>query len=71
MVEIPFKLRLGQEVRELASAASSDEPCRLIVVERGYYEGQPAYVLNDVETGRKRGWFPEDTIEPYHPNSAS
>ena len=68
MVEIPFKLRLGQEVRELAAAASTDEPRRLIVVERGYFEGQPAYVLNDAETGLKRGWFPEDTIAPYDPN---
>lgn len=65
MVEIQFKWRLGQGVRELASSGSSDVPPKLIVAQRGYFQGQPAYILNDAETGREQGWFPEDAIEPY------
>ena len=64
MVEIRFKWRLGQKVRELASAGSSNVPRKFIVAQRGYFEGQPAYILNDAETGRGQGWFPEDAIEP-------
>ena len=71
MVEIPFKWRLGQEVRELASAGSSGVPRKLIVAQRGYFEGQPAYILNDAETGRERGWFPEDAIKPYDSSPAT
>ena len=65
MVEIQFKLSVGQAVRERASAGLDGVPHKLIVAQRGYFEGQPAYILNEADTGRERGWFSEDAIEPY------
>ena len=77
MVETQFKYSLGQAVRERASAASGAATPKFVVAERGYFEGQPAYILNEVGSGAKRGWFSEDMIEPYddapgtHPSEES
>ena len=60
-----FKYTLGQELRERASAASTAAPPKLIVARRGYFEGQPAYILNEADTGELRGWFSEDMLEPH------
>jgi len=60
-----FKYIMGQELRERASAASATTPHKLIVARRGYFEGQPAYNLNEADTGEFRGWFSEDMLEPY------
>ncbi len=65
MVEIQFKYSVGQAVRERASAGSGAGSPKLVVAERGYFEGQPAYILNEVGSGAERGWFSEDMIEPY------
>lgn len=68
MAVTQFKYYVGQEVRERASTSLNAVPTKLAVVERGYFEGQPAYTLNEVETGEKRGWYSEDMIEPYDPS---
>ena len=65
-----FKYVMGQELRERASAASAAIPPKLIVARRGYFEGQPAYNLNDANTGEFRGWFSEDMLEPYETPTA-
>ena len=65
-----FKYIMGQELRERASAASATTPPKLIVARRGYFEGQPAYNLNEADTGEFRGWFSEDMLEPYEPPKA-
>ena len=56
---------MGQALKERASAASTATPPKLIVARRGYFEGQPAYNLNEADTGEFRGWFSEDMLEPY------
>lgn len=56
---------MGQELRERASSASRTTPPKLIVARRGYFEGQPAYNLNEADTGEFRGWFSEDMLEPF------
>ncbi len=65
MAVTQFKYSVGQEVRERASAGSGAAPPKFVVAERGYFEGQPAYILNDAGSGAERGWFSEDMIEPY------
>ena len=65
MVETQFKYSVGQAVRERASAGSGAATPKFVVAERGYFEGQPAYILNEVGSGAERGWFSEDMIEPY------
>ena len=60
-----FKYLMGEELRERASVSSSATPSRLVVTRRGYFEGQPAYMLDEVDTGEFRGWFSEDMLEPY------
>ena len=65
MVETQFKYSVGQGVREQASAGSEAAPPKFVVAERGYFEGQAAYILNEVSSGAERGWFSEDMIEPY------
>lgn len=65
MVETQFKYSVGQAVRERASAGSGAATPKFVVAERGYFEGQPAYILNEMGTDVKRGWFSEDMIEPY------
>ena len=65
MVETQFKYNVGQAVRERASAGSEAAPPKFVVAERGYFEGQAAYILNEVGSGAERGWFSEDMIEPY------
>ena len=67
MAVTQFKYIVGQEVRERASAGPGAVPQKLIVAERGYFEGQPAYVLNEANSGRERGWYSEDMIELYDP----
>ena len=65
MAVTQFKYSVGQEVRERASAGSGAAPPKFVVAERGYFEGQAAYILNEVSSGAERGWFSEDMIEPY------
>ena len=60
-----FKYMMGEEMRERASAASSATPPKLVVTRRGYFEGQPAYMMDEVDSGEFRGWFSEDMLEPY------
>ena len=60
-----FKYLMGEELRERASASSSATPSRLVVTRRGYFEGQPAYMMDEVDTAEFRGWFSEDMLEPY------
>jgi hypothetical protein len=60
-----FKYLTGEELRERASVSSSAMPSRLVVTRRGYFEGQPAYMMDEVETAEFRGWFSEDMLEPY------
>ena len=67
MAVTQFKYIVGQEVRERASPGQGAVPLRLWVAERGYFEGQPAYVLNESDSGQERGWYSEDMIEPYDP----
>ncbi len=64
-MQTQFKLQVGQAVRERAPTGLGCQPRELTVVQRGYFEGQPAYVLNDSETGEVQGWYSEDMIEPY------
>jgi hypothetical protein len=70
VVEIQFKYRVGQAVRERASSGSGAVPRKFIVAVRGYFEGQPAYILNEADTGDERGWFSEDMLESYDPTPA-
>ena len=67
MAVTQFKYGVGQEVQERASSGPGAVPQKLIVAERGYFEGQPAYVLNEADSGLERGWYSEDMIEPYEP----
>ena len=60
-----FKYMMGEEMRERASATSSAAPPKLVVTGRGYFEGQPAYMLDEAGSGEFRGWFSEDMLEPY------
>ena len=66
-----FKYMMGEEMRERASAASSASPPKLVVTRRGYFEGQPAYMLDEADSGEFRGWFSEDMLEPYDVPSAA
>ena len=65
-----FKYMMGEEMKERASAASSAAPPKLVVMRRGYFEGQPAYMLDEADSGEFRGWFSEDMLEPYDAPSA-
>lgn len=60
-----FKYMMGEELRERASSASMAMPPKLVVTRRGYFEGQPAYMLDEADSGELRGWFSEDMLEPY------
>ena len=65
LVETQFKYQVGQAVRERAWSGAAGAPEKFIVAERGYFEGQPAYMLDEADAGARRGWFSEDMLAPY------